>query len=126
MINYIEKGPGLIEAIEQAGHSLYQLDGEWIASDAAAVQRIIDEFRQPVPEIVSARQARLALLGAGLLARVEQALAALPGAEGEAARIEWEYATEIRRASPLINALAPILGLTGEQVDELFIAAKAI
>lgn len=75
---------------------------------------------EPVPSTVSPRQARLALLGIGLLSSVEQALASIPGVEGEAARIDWEYATEVQRHSPLIAALAPALGLTDEQVDDLF------
>lgn len=79
-----------------------------------------------VPEAVTARQARLALLGAGKLAMVEGALAQIPGVQGEAARIEWEYATDIRRDSPLIGALAPMLGLTSEQVDDLFRAAEGL
>lgn len=81
---------------------------------------------EPVPEAVTARQARLALLGAGKLDHIEAALAAIPGPEGRAAQIEWEYALEIRRDSPLIGALAPLLGLTGEQVDDLFRAAEGL
>ncbi|MGL4272498.1 MAG: hypothetical protein ACRCTO_09420 [Pseudomonas paracarnis] len=81
---------------------------------------------EPVPEAVTARQARLALLGAGVLPMVESALTAIPGVEGEAARIEWEYALEIRRDSPLIGALAPMLGLTDGQVDDLFRAALGL
>jgi hypothetical protein len=80
----------------------------------------------PVPEAVTARQARLALLGVGKLAMVEGALAAIPGVQGEAARIEWEYASEVQRHSPLINALAPMLGLTAAQVDDLFRAAEGL
>lgn len=80
----------------------------------------------PVPEAVTARQARLALLGAGVLPMVDAALAAIAGVEGEAARIEWEYALEIRRDSPLIGALAPMLGLTDGQVDDLFRAAEGL
>jgi len=79
-----------------------------------------------VPETVSPRQARLALLGIGMLSAVEQALAAIPGAEGAAARIDWEYATEVQRKSPLIAALGPALGLTAEQIDDLFRAAVAL
>lgn len=80
----------------------------------------------PVPEAVTARQARLALLGAGVLDQVDAALAAIPGSQGRAAQIEWEYASAIRRDSPLIAALAPMLGLTGEQVDYLFRAAEGL
>lgn len=128
MIRYIEKGEGLHEAIAAAGHALYQRDGEWIADDEAAVQSIIDAYVEvlPVPAAVTARQARLALLGAGVLASVDQALAAIPGAAGDAARIEWEYALEIRRDSPLIAALAPALALSDEQVDDLFRAAEGL
>lgn len=80
----------------------------------------------PVPEAVTARQARLALLGAGKLDMVDVALAQLPGSQGRAARIEWEYATDIRRDSPMIAALAPALGLTSEQIDDLFRAAEGL
>jgi hypothetical protein len=79
-----------------------------------------------VPKSVSMRQARLALLGAGLLGPIDQALAALPGAAGEAARIEWEYAATVDRDSPLISGLADALGLSAEQLDQLFIAAAGI
>jgi hypothetical protein len=79
-----------------------------------------------VPNAVTARQARLALLGAGLLDDVEAALDALTGAQGTAARIEWEYALEIRRDSPLIASLTPSLSLTAEQVNDLFIAAQLL
>lgn len=51
MINYIEKGPGLHEAIAAAGYSLYELNGSWVCSNEAAVQKIIDEY-DPRPELV--------------------------------------------------------------------------
>ena len=73
-----------------------------------------------VPEVVTMRQARLALLGAGLLAQVNTAVANMPGDEGEAARIEWEYAQEVRRDSPLVAALSAAFGWTGAQLDDLF------
>lgn len=79
-----------------------------------------------VPPAVTARQARLALLSAGLLSQVTTILAAMTGPEGEAARIEWEYALGIERNSPLVTALSSQLGLTDEQVDNLFIAAKTL
>ena len=74
----------------------------------------------PVPEVVTMRQARLALLGAGLLTQVNTAVANMPGAEGDAARIEWEYAQEVRRDSPLVAALSATFGWTGAQLDDLF------
>jgi hypothetical protein len=78
---------------------------------------------EPVPPVVSMRQARLALHAAGFLDAVNAAVAAMPGAEGASARIEWEYAQEVRRDSPLVRGLADALGLGDEQLDGLFISA---
>lgn len=46
-----------------------------------------------IPQSVTMRQARLALLGAGLLDDVNSAIAAIPDpVQRKAAEIEWEYA----------------------------------
>ena len=74
-----------------------------------------------VPSQVTMRQARLQLLSAGLLDAVNMALENDP-----TAKIEWEYATHVHRNSLLISGLQGALGLTDEQVDEMFIAAKAL
>lgn len=79
--------------------------------------------QSPDVQSVTPRQARLALLAAGKLAAVTEALAAMPGAQGEAARITWEYATEIRRDDPLVKLLAAQLGV---DVDALFVAAALL
>ncbi|GEM_PF-866833 len=79
-----------------------------------------------VPESVTMRQCRIALLDAGLLEAVQSSIATMPGVEGERARIDWEYALEVRRDWPLISYMAGDLGLTDEQVDGLFMAAAAI
>ncbi len=81
---------------------------------------------EPPPIAVSMRQARLALLGAGMLQTVNDAISAMPGGAGEAARIEWEYATEVRRDSPLIASLGPALGMTEAGLDALFSAAAQL
>ena len=44
MINYTEKGTGLFEVIEAAGHYLWEVDGYWVSSDDEAVQSIIDNY----------------------------------------------------------------------------------
>ena len=83
----------------------------------------VDENQPPrIPQVVTIRQARLALLQAGLLEAVEAAIAQAE----QSVQIEWEYATEIRRAWPALVALQPTLGLTDEQVDELFVLAAGL
>lgn len=84
------------------------------------------EISQAVPEVVTMRQARLALLQFGMLAQVNTAVANMPGAQGDAARIEWEYAQEVRRDSPLVAALSVALGLTDETLDNLYKVAAGL
>jgi hypothetical protein len=79
-----------------------------------------------VPNAVTMRQARLALLQAGMLTAVNDAVAAMPGDAGAAARIEWEYSQEVQRDKALVLSLAPALGLTDAQLDALFITAAAL
>jgi hypothetical protein len=79
-----------------------------------------------VPDTVTMRQARLALLGAGLLSQVDTALNALPSPQKEAALIEWEYALDVRRDHRLILSLKSALGLTDEDLDNLFITAATL
>lgn len=82
--------------------------------------------RRNVPRAVTMRQARLALLRAGLLSAVNAAVAAAPSAEGEAARIEWEYGSVVERDSPLIASFSEALSLTDQQVDDLFTMAATL
>lgn len=50
MINYIEKGRGLHQAIEAAGHWLREHDGKWTSDDDITVQAIINSY-DPLPSI---------------------------------------------------------------------------
>ena len=90
------------------------------------VHALADAPPPAVPQSISMRQARLALLGAGLLATVETSIDNLEEPDKSAARIEWEYATEMRRDHHLIAALAVEMQLSEQQVDDLFIAAAGL
>lgn len=80
----------------------------------------------PPPTVASMRQARLALLQAGKLADVDAAIAALPSPAKEAAKIEWEYATEVSRDSALMKQLAAAIGLDDAALDALFTQAVTL
>lgn len=67
-------------------------------------------------------QARAALHIAGLLSSADTAVAAAP----VLTQIAWADAQEFQRASPTIAALAPALGLTEFDIDDLFRAAMQI
>jgi hypothetical protein len=96
-----------------------------LEEEAFLTQRAAD-LVPDVPDMVTMRQARLALLESGLLASVNDLIAGLEGDAGEAARIEWQFAREVARAQPLVLTLAPQLGLTDGQLDALFIRAAQL
>jgi len=105
----------------------FSVVGEGAISDAVA-----GDFPEPpappapVPEAVTMRQARLALLGAGLLPGVSAAIAALPSPQKEAAQIEWEYSQTVERNRGFVPLLGAALGLTDAQLDGLFVAAAGL
>jgi len=70
----------------------------------------------PVPASVTPRQIRLALNKTGMRDAVEAAIAA----SGRDVRDWWEYALEIERAHPMVDAMLPALGLTSAQADDIF------
>ena len=104
-----------------------------LGADAPQFQALMDEiaatYVEPEPEPivvpteVTMRQARLALLGAGLLSVITSAINSLPSPQKEAAQIEWEYSQTVQRHNGFVSQLALVLGLTSEQIDALFIAA---
>lgn len=85
-------------------------------------QEAIDNFRASAQ--VSAFQARAALNAAGLREKVESTMS--DPATDQTVKDAWEYATTFKRNSPTVLTLATELGLTDEQLDNLFVQAKDI
>lgn len=96
------------------------------AEAEAIKQAELAAIQSPEITTVTMRQARLALLNAGKLADVASAIAALPSPQKEAAQIEWEYSQTVERNRPFVLVLAPALGLTEAQLDDLFTLAAAL
>ena len=80
----------------------------------------------PVPVVVTMRQARLALLGAGKLAGVEAAIASMPEPQRTAAQIEWEYSNVLQRSNHFVSQLGAALGLDAAEIDALFVEAAKL
>jgi hypothetical protein len=80
----------------------------------------------PVPQSVTMRQGRLALLAIGKLDDVDAAINAMPEPQQSQSRIEWEYASTLDRNNPLVLSLGPALGLTESDIDNLFIEAAKL
>lgn len=75
-----------------------------------------------IPQIVSRMQAKMALNNAGLLSSVESAVAVAD----VATQIYWAEASEFHRDHPTLIAMTQALGMSSDQVDDLFTAAGAI
>lgn len=76
---------------------------------------------------VTPRQMRLALSRSGIsLSTIESIINSLPEPTKSETRITWEYSVEFQRNNPLLNAMAPVLGLTSQQVDNLFALASTL
>jgi hypothetical protein len=76
--------------------------------------------------VVTPRQARLALLSAGQLVNIDAAISALEEPTKSFVEIEWEYAVSIERMSPWVIAMTESLGMTAEEVDQLFEGAALL
>lgn len=99
------------------------LSPEQVATNEAAEAA---RLKALVPKSVTMRQARLALLENGLLSTVQQAIANMQGVEGDKARIEWEFSSEVVRDKQLVASLGAALSLAEEQLDALFTLAATL
>lgn len=79
-----------------------------------------------VPEEVYAWRIRLSTQIAGLKPSIDGLLGQLSEPEKTVASEAWNHGVTVRRDSPLVAQLADALGLTPEQVDEIFMQANAI
>lgn len=75
---------------------------------------------------VSMRQARLALIQEGYMTQIEDTINLLPEPDKTKLQTEWEYASRVERNSDWIGTMQPVLGLSDEQMDDLFILAAAL
>lgn len=107
---------------------------ELSTEQAALIEDWVDSYVPPeptpevivVPTAVTMRQARLALLKVGKLSLINQAIANLPSPQKEAAEIEWEYSQEVQRHNGFVSLLAPLLGMTDNDLDTLFVMARKL
>lgn len=91
-------------------------DGNWIQPPVIVA----------VPQEVTMRQARLALLENGLLANVQPAINSLPEPDKTKAQIEWDYSNGLERGNAFVATLGAALGLNAAGIDALFLQASLL
>ena len=74
-----------------------------------------------IPKTITLRQARLYLLSIGLLDDLENIIN-----QNRAYQIEWEYANQIEKESPLVSIMGQTLVLTSSDIDNMFMEASKI
>ena len=107
-------------------HTFVKSDGTEVPLEQYCKTLEIVDYIEPepiiiIPQVITMRQARLQLLEIGLLDDVE-ALVALD----RKSQIEWEYANEVYRQSPLIESVKGAMSLTDEQIDNMFLEASKL
>lgn len=105
-------------ASDVEGHSR-EIFARAVAGDFGPVAPYV-EPSPPVPESVTPAQAKIALFEAGLLDGVEALVAAYPY---KPVQIWWGNATQFEITNGYLQALGFELGLSGDQIADLFIAA---
>jgi hypothetical protein len=95
-----------------------------VSPEGEIIEVAPETIKYPVPAEVSRFQARTALLQTGYLEDIE-AYMANPETD-PFVRIAWQDAQVFRRHSPTVLVLQPILGITDEQLDDLFRFAATI
>lgn len=113
-----ELGPGMLDA--SLGGSIGDTwDGETFTPPPPPPPAI--------PQSVTRRQAKQALLLAGILGNVQPAIDAIPDATQRAlVQIEWDDSQTFERDRPALLSLAGALGLDDAALDALFVTAAGL
>lgn len=84
-------------------------------------------YPEPCPQSVTRRQAKQALLMAGLLDKVQPAIDAIQNPSMRAmVQIEWDDSQVFERNRPALVALAGALGMDSDALDRLFTTAAEL
>ena len=118
-----------ITSKEHAALLAGQAEGKRIVPDEQGRPVLADPPPAPpyVPQHVTRAQGKAALITAGLWDDVLAYVDAITDPTQQAlARVALDDTTEWRRDSPFLATAAAALGLTDQQLDDLFVAAAAI
>ena len=119
---------GTMSVPKADGNREYELIKQWLSEGNTpepefTAEELLQQIEDAKPKVVTMRQARLALLQSGLLQTIQDAIA---NGTDEAMKIEWEYATEVKRDWGSLITLVTQLGITDLQLDDLFQLASTL
>jgi hypothetical protein len=79
-----------------------------------------------VPREIANWRARAVLELQGLLPTVDAMIGAMTGPESVVVRNAWLAGAPLARRGPTVTALGTQLGLTAQQIDQMFISAESL
>lgn len=112
-----------VQELEQANAAL-AMERDAAISQRDALQAEKDAATARAARSVSPLQARKALKATGMLTTVQAMVAAAP--EDDDVRLAWDWALTWERDSQFIDSLGAALGLTSQQIDDLFALAATM
>lgn len=130
---YPDLPPDVIEIAEEYQQTLLaaQASGASIVADNNGVPQAVAPTPPTEAEVLAAWRATAevsrfqAFAALYAIDKLDDATAAVE-AEGGLTVLAWQNAQVFKRSSPMMNALAPALGLDDEALDDLFLAAALI
>ena len=105
---------------------LVNTPSEWPYWSWTGTELVPSAKLRPEHSVITPRQLRLGLLMMGVSpSAVASVIGTIPdAAQREAALVEWEYASEVRREHRLVGVLGVALGKTSAEIDNLFRSAR--
>lgn len=117
MFNYLGEKVGELDLPDSTSEEVWQ---EELTSYAQPPQKT--EIKE-----VSPRQMRSALLLSGITPQsIVDAIGCIPSPQKELAMIAWEYSTSFDRNSVTVNTVGQMVGLTSDQLDQLWQLALSL
>lgn len=116
------------EVVEYSRERSNQIYADWAAAQLKRAREAQDPLNNPISKV----QFHAVLLAFDLFDRVEQAIAAMPKGTTEeklaqgAARSAFLHANPIHRDNPLFENLSDTVGLTQDDIDDLWSVARTL
>lgn len=97
----------------------------WI--EGATPEEIAEANKPKVPESISQMKLRKQLILSGIsITSIDALIQSLPQPNRDLIYTMWEYAVVFDRANPELNAMAQMLEISSEQLDEIFIKGNQL
>ena len=98
-----------------------------VCADGATPEEIAEANKPKVPESISQMKLRKQLILSGIsITSIDALIQSLPQPNRDLIYTMWEYAVVFDRANPELNAMAQMLEISSEQLDEIFIKGNQL